>query len=100
MGKVIAVLTSTSVMPGRSWTGPKPAICPSPTQPDQIATPAGSARNHIGHALTLRGVGVVACDWLVSGPSAFGFGAGGSVLRTASPNRCAATDKDSIAALP
>ena len=49
IGKVIAVFNWKPLsMPGSGWTGPKPHIRPSPTQPDHTATAAGAAISSTG----------------------------------------------------
>src|SRR5262245_18987489 len=53
MGRVMAVLIrNESAMPGKGCTMPNPVSDPSPTQPDQTATNAGSASRITGHDRT------------------------------------------------
>src|SRR4051794_38685776 len=54
-------------MPGKGGTIPKPGSRPRSTQPDQIATNAGSARSNSGQDRTAPAAGL-ACD----GRGAFG----------------------------
>src|SRR5215468_6928915 len=55
IGSVIAVFSARpSQIPGSGWTTPNPVSSPRPTQPDQIATNAGSASTTTGHARTGR----------------------------------------------
>ncbi|KUP95602.1 hypothetical protein AC529_16830 [Thermobifida cellulosilytica TB100] len=42
------LITSSSQMPGRGATSPKPVMRPNSTQPDQVATAAGVAMRSRG----------------------------------------------------
>src|SRR5882757_2744086 len=74
-------------MPGSGWMTPKPAIWPSPTQPDHTATAAAAPITRSGHGLFRFTAGVVVSCVVVScGLSTVSGSAGATGLLVSSAN--------------